>query len=183
MILAKDEVIINEWEYATSKSKKYFSKHSLTVTNKRVVNRVQSKRKITQREVPVSSIQNISLSHEIPSKFCAIFLIVLGALLMCVGAVLLMGVINIVMPLISLIVGAVVLIIGLILVICGILRLNQGAFYLDLSTFYEEHQLMSVGVERLYGKKNIGSSVKFKINNDIAKQIIDTIGAVIIENK
>ncbi len=184
MVLAKDEIIVNEWEYATSKNDKHKSKHALVVTNKRIVSTVQSKSKITQSEIPVSSVQNVHLSHETPSKLNAIFMIVLGAILALVGIVCAVGVINIVMQLVSIIAGAVLLLIGVPMLIAGILRLNQGAFSVVLTTnSLPEYELMSVGIEKIYGKRKLSSAVKFHINNDIAKEIIDTIGAVILDNK
>ena len=191
MILAKEEVIVNEWEYATSKNKNAVSKHSLVVTNKRIVSSVKSKRKITQREIPVSSVQNVFLSHEVPSKFCAIFSIIIGIILMVAGVCFGMGlvpVLNELIPMfyeiVNLVIGAVALIFGLILLIRGILRLNQGAFSIVLTTnSLPEYELMSVGFEKFYGKRKVSSAFKFKIKNEIAKEIIDTIGAVILDNK
>ena len=189
MILAKDEVIVNEWEYATSQTKKVKTKHCLVVTNKRIVSTVESPRKLTQREIPVNSVQNVSVTHETPSKVGAVLSIIFGILFMIIGAmslVLSFGATN-QTPIIKYVmlgVGAVLLILGLIMMVLGIRNLNQGMFLLELSTNnLPEYELMSVGFDKIFGSRRVSSSVKLHIDNAVAKEIIDTLGAIIIDNK
>ena len=189
MILARDEIIINEWEYAVSKRKKIETKHGLVVTNKRIVSTIESKRKITQREIPVNSVQNISVMHETPSLLGPILSIIFGILLMVIGAVSLVLAFGslgeeVVMKIIFLSAGAVLLIIGLIMLIIGIKHLNQGAFMLELSSnVLQEHELMAVGFEKIFGSRRVSGGLRLHINNSVAREIIDTLGAIIIDNK
>lgn len=189
MILAKDEVIVNEWEYATSRTKKIKTKHVLVVTNKRIVSTVESPRKITQREIPVSSVQNVSVTHETPSRVRPILSIIFGILFMIAGVgalVLSFGEMaqNPVVTYSMLGGGVFFLVLGLIMMIVGIRHLNQGSFMLELSTnMVPEYELMSVGFEKMFGSRRVSGAVKLYIDNSVAKDIIDTLGAIIIDNK
>ena len=189
MILARDEVIINEWEYAIAKRKKIETKHALVVTNKRIVSTVESKRKITQREIPVNSVQNISVMHETPSLRGPILSIIFGILLMVIGAVAVyLGLTTFKTPLglmIGFLVGGpVAFILGLIMMIIGIKRLNQGAFILELSSnMLQEHELMSVGFDKMFGSRRVDSGMRLYINNAVARDIVDKLGAIIIDNR
>lgn len=189
MILSRDEVIVNEWEYAIAKRKKVETKHTLVVTNKRIVSTVESKRKITQREIPVNSVQNISVVHETPSLCGPILAIVLGILFMIIGAVaLFLGLTTFKDPLFMMIIflagGALVLIVGLIMMIIGVKHLNQGAFMLELSSnMLQEHELMSLGFDKMFGSRRVDSGMRLYINNAVARDIIDKLGAIIIDNR
>ena len=189
MILSRDEVIINEWEYAVAKRKNLQTKHALIVTNKRIVSTVESKRKITQREIPVNSVQNISVVHETPSIFGPVLSIVLGILLMVIGAVgLFLGLTTFkeiaVVMYICLGAGALLIIVGLIMIILGAKRLNQGAFILELSSnMLQEHELMSVGFDKMFGSRRSDGGMRLYINNEVARDIVDKLGAIIIDNR
>ena len=189
MILSRDEVIINEWEYAIAKRKRVETKHALVVTNKRIVSTVESKRKITQREIPVNSVQNISVMHETPSLFGPVLAIVLGVLFMIIGAVAaFLGLTsfkeNLTIMAICLGAGALLIIVGLIMIIVNAKRLNQGAFMLELSSnMLQEHELMSVGFDKMFGSRRTDRGMRLYINNDVARDIIDKLGAIIIDNK
>lgn len=189
MILARDEVIINEWEYATSIRKNIETKHSLVVTNKRIVSSVESSRRLTQREIPLSSVQNVTMTHETPSfakAICSIVFGVIFAILAIVSFVLAFSVYaeRLVPIIVCLSLGVVLLILSIVLLALGIKGLNQGAFTLEFSSnTFPEYGLMSIGFDKIFDKKrNLGRVVLY-IDNAIAKEIIDSIGSIIIDNR
>ena len=175
MVLAKEEVIVNEWEYATSKMGKSVTSYTLTVTNKRIVSTLQNAREVRQREIPVSSVQNVSLLFEKPSQLPAILLITLGCLIGLAGIALFLVFSSLwwLIPIVP----------GVAIIIYGLTKINGGTFYLELSTnMSPEYELMALGDDKSYtGSKS--SSEKIFINNDVAKEIIDSLGAIIIDNK
>ena len=175
MVLARDEVIVNEWEYATSKMGKNVTSYTLTVTNKRIVSTLQNAREVKQREIPVSSVQNVSLLYEKPSQLLAILLITAGCLIGVLGITLFLIFSSLwwLLPIIP----------GVALIIYGLTKINGGTFYLELSTnMAPEYELMALGEDKSYtGKKT--ASEKVFINNEVAKEIIDSLGAIIIDNK
>ena len=176
MFLSKDEKIISEWEYAKSKSSKDVITHTLTVTNKRIVSTVQSSKELLQREIPISSVENVSFLHYKPSILLGVMLIILGALIMVIGAFL---------PkifIVKLYFLIIVLLVGLAVIIIGITRLKKSSFVVSLSANTKQEQsLMSLGVEN---KKAIKASTKtynFKVNDDVANEMIDSLGAIIAQ--
>ena len=189
MILARDEVILNEWEYASSISKKVETSHSLVVTNKRIVSTFESPRKLVQREIPISSVQNVSITHEIPSFKKAIFSIVLGiffliAAIGCLALGLLGGLEELVLKIAVCVVAVALLIWGIAALLVGIKGLNQGSFVLELSgNSFPESTLMTIGFDKIFTKKRPSKRIQLYIDNKMAKDIVDSIGAIIIDNR
>lgn len=189
MILARDEVIVNEWEYASSISKKIETTHSLVITNKRIVSTVESPRKLVQREIPISSVQNVTVTHETPSFKGAIFSIVMGIL--CILLSIAAFVVSftsfadkLVFLIIGLSVGVVLLILSIVLIAVGIKGLNQGSFTLELSSnILPEYGLMSIGFDKIFSRRRTATKFQLYIDNKVAREIVDTIGAIIIDNK
>ncbi|MBQ7369877.1 MAG: hypothetical protein IJW58_02760 [Clostridia bacterium] len=199
MVLAKDEVVVKDWEYAKSivKSGKKVVEtvKTLTVTNKRIVAGSKNPTRTDYEEVPLSAVKNVSVSHYQPSKLSAILMIVFGVLAMILGVVL-----GVVIPnntgtdsttgvytsdSTNIVYMLVLVVVGIILLVKGIKNLNQGIFTLVLTTAGVQSELMSLGFFKVFrnGKKVKSETVKVKIDNTVAQEIVETIGAVILENK
>ncbi len=189
MILARDEVIVNEWEYATSVTKNIETKHCLVVTNKRIVSSVEGPRKLTQREIPLNSVQNVTMTHETPSFAGAIFSIVFGIILLILSIVSFALAFtafaeSLVPMLVCIMLGFILFILSITAISSGVRNLNQGAFTLEFSgNTLPEHGLMSIGFNKMFANKRNRGKVVLYIDNVAAKEIIDTIGAIIIDNK
>lgn len=177
MKLAQNEQIIKEWEYATSQNRADTMKHSLTVTNKRIIAASRGAHKVTQEEVATSDVKSVSLSHYVPSKFFAILMIVLSVVSLAVGIFLfvhdedtaLYGI-----PLVALFA---------ILLLIGIMNLHQGVFTLTLMTEGTQSFLLGLGAMRLVRKSKKKGATKVKVNNEVADEIMETLGALIVEAK
>lgn len=186
MVLAKDETIVKEWEYAKSRTAMGFldkveTKSTLTVTNKRLISTAKSERKVEKKEIPLESIKSVSYSHEVPSKLSAIISIALGIITIILG-ILLMNSDEMEDALLGM-VGLAIIVIGVVLIIRGIKRLNQGIFTMVITTFGREGEALEIGAARLFKKLAKGGKLKVQINNDIIDEIVDTLGAIIIDNK
>lgn len=184
MILAKNEIILNEWNYATSfgslfASKRYKNSHTLTVTNKRVVSSVSNSRKVERREVSIDSIQNISLRHEMPAKLGPILWILFSLVLIAASVVC-----PIIFRYIFLIPIAVV--VGLIaigIIIDSIVNLIRSQFYVELFTnAYSENTVMSFSYDNL-NWRTPKKKLKILVDNKIARDIIENLGSLIFECK
>ena len=46
-----------------------------------------------------------------------------------------------------------------------------------------ESELMAVGFEKIFGRRRNTGKIKLYIDNDVAKEIVDTIGSIIVDNK
>lgn len=180
MILAKNEIILNEWDYATSNKYKAHTQHTLTVTNKRLVSSVANKRGVSRREVAIDAIQNISLRHEKPSKRGPILRILLSLIIIggCVASIMLFKK-PFVLP-----VALFVCLLGLGMFLDAVLDLNQGFFYIELSTNQvSENAVMSVGYEKLKQRLYAKRKYRIRVDNENARDIIERLGSYIFEQK
>jgi uncharacterized membrane protein len=179
MVLAKDEVLIKDWNYASGKTGLLFGLHTeakIAVTNKRVIYTAENERKIARQEIPLKAAKSVYSSHETVSKLGAILLMLLGVVLAIAGIVLLFA--KGIFP----ILGVVALVLGAVVVWLGYTRLNQGAFSLTITTCGIEGESMAVSASRMLGKRQ-APVMKVKIHNDIAREIVEEIGAIIAENR
>ncbi len=182
MVLAKDEQIIKDWNYATGKSGKFFNKlHTqcnLTVTNKRIVYTAENERKISRQEMPMDLAKSVYGTHETVSKFGALCRIIFGILLAVVGIIL--G-LTIKIEELGYAIMAVGILYGLFFVIKGILRLNQGDFMAKVTSTELEGESFNLSASRLFAKKKPVVAMKIKLNNDIAREIVEELGAIVAE--
>lgn len=176
MVLAKDEVVVKEWQYATAKQGMEETKETLTVTNKRIVSTMRSSLKVEQQEIFVKDVKRISASHETPSKIPAFIMIGLGVII-AIMAFVLMGKLGEMGTM-----ALVLLVPAALLVVAGILMLGKGAFTLTITLEGFESAGISTGAINFL-KKYAKAKIKVAVNNAVAEEIIDTIGAIIAENK
>lgn len=174
MVLAKQEEVIKEWSYATARAKGVHTDYKLTVTNKRLVSSARSSLSYSQQEIPLNTIKSISGSHEKKSPVGAILLMILGIVAIVVGFVVGEGKMAITLP---------VALVGVILVIIGIVLLKQGAFTLVVTTAGTESSGIAVGAVKWFGKGKKHGRVKIKVDNKVADEIIETLGAIVIDYK
>ena len=179
MVLAKDEVLIKDWNYASGKTGLLFGLHTeakIAVTNKRVIYTAENERKIARQEIPLKAAKSVYSSHETVSKLGAIMLMILGVILAVVGIVLTLQ------DSALAILGIVAIVLGAVVAWLGYTRLNQGAFSLTITTCGIEGESMAVSASRMLGKRQ-APVMKVKIHNDIAREIVEEIGAIIAENR
>ncbi|MBQ7369876.1 MAG: hypothetical protein IJW58_02755 [Clostridia bacterium] len=193
MLLAKDETLLKEWQYGTTKEGFLglfgeTKKATLTVTDKRIVAGVKSSKRTAYEEVAIKDVTQVSLSQFTPSKQRAYLLIVLGVL----QAVSALGILLIPMLLpqqdpssMGSISGMAVplLLIAALFILTGIKLLNQGGFTMSLLMKGVETPLLSVGAVSLSGKAKKQGTMKVSVNMESAKEIVETIGALIVENQ
>ena len=180
MVLAKDEQIIKDWDYATGKSGKFFNKlHTqcnLTVTNKRIVYTAENERKITRQEMPMDLAKSVYGTHETVSKFGAFCMIIFGILIAVVGAIL-----GLKIPIVGYVIMVAAVILGVYWVIKGIIRLNQGEFMAKVTSTEIEGESLTLAASRLLAKKKPAAAMKIKLNNLVAREIVEELGAIITE--
>ena len=180
MVLAKDEQIIKDWDYATGKSGKFFNKlHTqcnLTVTNKRIVYTAENERKIARQEMPMDLAKSVYGTHETVSKFGAFCMIIFGILIAVVGAIL-----GLKIPIVGHVIMVAAVILGVYWVIKGIIRLNQGEFMAKVTSTEIEGESLTLAASRLLAKKKPAAAMKITLNNLLAREIVEELGAIITE--
>ena len=172
MVLAQNEEIIKEWQYATAHATgldPLSTNCTITVTNKRVITETRNRRQIERQEANLSSIEAVNAHYRRKSRFPSILCFILAVVLLVVGLAVLKG--N---------VGMIVGVVGFVVfVILGILLLGKASFYIYFYTpgVYP----ISAGANNALKFKQI--AMKVKVNNKVCKEIIEEIGAIISENK
>lgn len=181
MQLSKNEQVVRQWDYATSKSgivDLNKTQATLTVTNKRIVHDVRNKLEISRTEVQLKDVKTVHLTQTRKSMVGPMLLIVLGIVLAIVGLVLMLGDSDFA------IIGALPLVLGALIAIKGFLSLRGGAFTLNLYTYDASEESMTIGASggKGLGKKN-KSRIKVVVNNDVAADIVDCLTAIILDAK
>lgn len=175
MKLAQNEKIIREWNYADTKQGTVKTNSKLVVTNKRIISESEDRFVVDRKEIPVSSVKSISTSNLHNSNILAYLWIIIGALGILFGFVQLaneMG--EVVLP---------IIIIGVIAIVIGISLLNRGAFTLLIYTSALEADALAMALGRTnalaIAKK--GSRIKVRIARAVVDEMLDTIGALILD--
>lgn len=179
MTLANGEQIIKDWDYATQKGGAGLAgkiKKTLTVTNKRIVHEVHSNVARTHQEIPLNSVKSISMSSVRKTSALAVLAIILGILVAIAGIVMGTsddGTMAVMVPM---------LLCGVILVVIGIIGLGKGAFTLEIITKGMEGTPLCVGSSSIVSRRPKTKKIKMKVNLKVVDDIIDTLGAIILEN-
>ena len=174
MILANGETLLREWTYATKKEGHEKSNCTLSVTDKRIVATEKSSRHVSQQEIYTCDVKAISFNHAVMSKVGAIMMLILGILLAVVGVVVAMKS--------SMILILPFVLVGFIFVCIGFYLLNQSAFNLIITTRDVEGSCLSVGATRILGRNKKAKKVKVKVEDSIVLEMIDELGALILNS-
>ena len=172
-MLGNGERLVRSWDYATSTVKKGLSKtttsQTLTVTNKRLISESRSERKVNRSEVPLDEVKRIDLAREVGSNVLAIVLFVLAGLLFVLGIAVGDGEIG----------GMIPFFIGTVLfVIIGLLSLGKGSLAVVVYSKDKYCIAMLAGASALKARAKAGK-MKIKVNNVVAAEIVDQLGALI----
>lgn len=191
MLLANGEALIKNWEYATSKVHGKWTKSTLTITNKRIVATAKNSRRVDQTEIPLQSVKGVYCRQEKPAVALAVVLLIIGLVLLAVGITSIVNGLDYdpydyemysgIDPIVGtyLTLGGIVLAVNCIIYLCT----TKGKFVLILTTEGVEGEPLTVGVSKIFGRRK-GRDVKIKrINHDVAAEIIDSLGAIIMTYK
>ena len=170
-LLAKDEVVLKSWDYA--KNGRRFDKNkiqqTLTITNKRIISSNENKYFLSRNEIPLSAVKSVSGQFRkndslwMKIKFwCAVFfsIIIIGIFF---------GSIKKAMSLNQ--------------------QIKSCVFELKIQTKGVEGQQFAIGAEpdtglearKHFFKKSI-NKVKIYTDKEIAREILNEIGALALEN-
>lgn len=175
--LSDNERILKSYEYSKTSGKKGLfggkeeSTSTLIVTNKRIINENANTYGVSRSEIPVKSADYIGtvFSKKTPSLIGGIILAVFGLILTIVMAI-------VFMPL--LVVGLALMIIGIITIIKAVFG-KSASVTVQISSYNGEHNLMSIGSSVGTFKSSV-KKISIFVNADVANQMVNEIGAVII---
>ncbi len=175
MLLSKDEGVVKEWKYAISKKGVEKTEASLLVTNKRVVHDIKNYHSISRTELPLKEIKSVHYYSNSKFGIGAILAIILGVVAAIAGFVLMGqagGVAGI---------AAIPIVFGVILVIAGIIGLSKSAFNMVLYTHGMFTEVLNIGASAIKSKRKKAAKVKIKVDKNVAAEIIDSLGAIILD--
>ena len=163
MVLAQGENLIKSWNYADSKSGGLFNKvkthATIDITNKRIVYTAENANAVDRQEIFLNQVKTLSMSRSSKGNLWAIIKIVF------------FGILSIVL-------------IGIPGLLRSIKELNQGSFEMSITVDGVMTEALAVTASKIVlPKKMKTSKVKVLINKAVVNEIVDTIGAVIVENK
>ncbi len=158
MILAKNEVLVKNWNYACSKQGMTKTSTELTVTNKRIIYTRESNIETTRNEILVDNVKGINFYKNFSNKLTAILYTIFGAFLS-------------------------IIIVGIPLLVKGLRLLSQGGFVLEITTKGQEGSTMLIGASNIVKPIKRKGKLKVKIDKNEINDIIETLGAIIIENQ
>ncbi len=181
MQLAKNEHIVKEWNYADVKHGMIDLNQNhvkLTVTNKRIVHETKDKLKIERDEIMIKDVKSVSTLHAKQGlPIGALILAILGLVVFILGIAIEDG--DLFMP-----IGVIGLALMAIMIVVIVIALTKGAFGLLIRTRGAEGSQLSAGAiaTGFTGQKK-SQRIKVKVKNDIALEIVDCLGAIIIDGQ
>ena len=175
MLLSKEEGVIKEWKYAVSKKGVEKTEANLVVTNKRVVHDIKNYHSISRTEIPLKEIKSVHYYSNSKLSVGAIFAIIIGIVSAILGFVL-MGKAGDAAG-----IAAIPIVFGVILVIAGIIGLSKSAFTMVLYTHGIFTEVLNIGASAIKSKRKKGGKIKIKVDKNVAADIIDSLGAIILD--
>ncbi len=162
MLLAKNEKLIKNWDYARSKQGNVKTSASLTLTSKRIIYSSKSKNETIRDEIPLDSVKGVSFNKNFQSNFSAILMIAFG-IFTCIT---LIGI-----P------------VGIFLIVIGLKLKDQGSFIMQINTKGQEGTPMCFGASHIYKIKNNKAKLKVTLDREEIDDIIETFGAIVIDSQ
>ena len=159
--LAQGESIVKSWDYSIaggigrSKRKR---KDNLTVTNKRIIHSAYSDIELSREEVYVKDAKAINASYAKNGSILAILKLIVGIPL-CL------------------------LIVGIKIVKSALDDLRACSLTLDVATAGSEGTTLSLLASGALIKRLTVGKFKVKVNKEMAREIVDEIGAIVLDAK
>ena len=185
MELAKDEKLIRKWLCSQGVNLAGKTHSWLTLTNKRLISTVCCNNQKTRQEIAIKDVKGIASGQGTPIKWITYLMMGLGVLLWLIGLFVLVD---------SCLYGWVIktkwleiflyVITGSFWVGIAMLRLQSGWVRIVIRVTGMEGKPFSCGAIGLFsGGLNNKGGLTIKVNNRVAEEIVDTLGAIILDNR
>ena len=157
--LAQGESIVKSWDYSIAGGigrEKRKRKDNLTITNKRIIHSGYSELELSREEIYVKDAKAIKANYARNGSFLAILKLIVGIPL-CL------------------------LIVGIKMVKSALDDLRACVLTLDIATAGEEGTSFSLAASGALIKRFTLGRFKVKVKKEMAREIVDEIGAVILD--
>lgn len=180
-MLAKDEVLIKQYDYAVTKSKDDTVMHSVIVTDRRIISQQQGKRSFERDEMPIDHADYIFTDFDSCKRSVAlsVFLFVLSVLLAAGGFVWSRFVDGTYWFLIPSGLAVVAVIFAIVALIVAISKKSASA-ELEIRSRQPVYEFLSFSANGMKNSSRI-EKLKIKVDKEVAEQMLNEIGALILE--
>lgn len=180
-MLAKDEILIKQYDYAVTKSKHDTVMHSVIVTDRRIISQEQGGRSFERDEMPIDHADYILTDFDSYKRSVAlsVFLFVLSVLLAVGGFVWSRFVEGTYWFLIPSGLAVVAVIFAVIALVVSLTK-NGASAELEIRSRQPVYELLSFNANGMKPSKRI-EKLKIRVDKEVAEQMLNEIGALILE--
>ena len=180
-MLAKDEILIKQYDYAVTKSKHDTVMHSVIVTDRRIISQEQGGRSFERDEMPIDHADYILTDFDSYKRSVAlsVFLFVLSVLLAVGGFVWSRFVEGTYWFLIPSGLAVVAVIFAVIALVVSLTK-NGASAELEIRSRQPVYELLSFSANGMKPLKRI-EKLKIRVDKEVAEQMLNEIGALILE--
>ena len=180
-MLAKDEVLIKQYDYAVTKSKRDTVMHSVIVTDRRIISQEQGARSFERDEMPIDHADYILTDFDSYKRSIAlsVFLFVLSVLLAVGGFVWSRFAENTYWFLIPSGLAVVAVVFAIIALVVA-LNKNGASAELEIRSRQPVYELLSFSANGMKPAKRI-EKLRIRVDKEVAEQMLNEIGALILE--
>lgn len=182
-MLAKDEVLIKQYDYASTKSRHDTVLHSVIVTDRRIISQSQGERSFVRDEMPLDHADYIVTDFDSYKKSftLSIVLFILGVLLAAGGFVWSRFVENTYWFLIPTGLSIVAAVFAVISLIVALTKKGASA-EIEIRSRQPVYEMLSFSANGIKSITRI-EKLKIKVDKEVAEQMLNEIGALILEYK
>ena len=181
IMLAKDEILIKQYDYAVTKSKHDTVMHSVIVTDRRIISQEQGGRSFERDEMPIDHADYILTDFDSYKRSVAlsVFLFVLSVLLAVGGFVWSRFVEGTYWFLIPSGLAVVAVIFAVIALVVSLTK-NGASAELEIRSRQPVYELLRFSANGMKPSKRI-EKLKIRVDKEVAEQMLNEIGALILE--
>lgn len=180
-MLAKDEVLIKQYDYAVTKTKHDIVMHSVIVTDRRIISQQQGKRTFARDEMPIDHADYILTDFDSykSSVTLSVIMFVLSVLLAVGGFVWSRFVDGTYWFLIPSGLAVVAVVFAIITLVVALTRKGASA-ELEIRSRQPVYELLSFSANGMKTSSRM-EKLKIKVDKEVAEQMLNEIGALILE--
>ena len=163
-ILAKDEVLIKQYDYASAGSKKDAVMHSVIITDRRIISQEIGERTFVRDEMPLDHADYIATDYDSYKKDFGLTIIMFAYWF-----------------LIPTVLGIVTFVLGVVAMVVA-LKTRGASAQLEIRSRQPVYEMLSFSANGVKTNNKI-EKLKIKVDKDVAERMLNEIGALILDYK
>lgn len=181
-ILAKDEVLIKQYDYASAGSKKDAVMHSVIITDRRIISQEIGERTFVRDEMPLDHADYIATDFDSYKKDFGLTMIMFAlSVILVVGGVVWSRFTDAYWFLIPTVLGIVTFVLGVVAMVVA-LKTRGASAQLEIRSRQPVYEMLSFSANGVKPNNKI-EKLKIKVDKDVAERMLNEIGALILDYK